>query len=206
MDPERTNWFIRSVTEDLKRQLIWELAGRPENSDIILELNHELSLEDILVSSQAVREYLRLLWKKYQGSNRKRKSIILDELCRNLGLHRKAAIRLMNSPNSPRSRQGLAGGRRRKYSDEAKRHLAKLWRGMTYMCASKMKVALPDWIDFYEDESFTEEIKSEILAMSESSIKRFLAPARADLQRKRHTGISHVGDTRYPVFGTKGTG
>src|SRR6056300_977149 len=115
-------------------ELIWILEGRPENRAIIEVLNKQLALEEILVSSQAVREYLRLLWKKYQGANKKCKGMILDEICRNLDMHRKAAIRMMNSSVAPRSQQGTVGGRGRRYSDEAKHHLADLWKVMGYMC------------------------------------------------------------------------
>ena len=43
----------------------------------------------VKTSYQAVKEYLALLWGKYQVANRKRKGAILDEVVENLGLHRK---------------------------------------------------------------------------------------------------------------------
>jgi len=140
------------------------------------------------VSSQAVREYLQLVWQKYQAASRLEKSAILDELARNLSIHRKSAIRLMSKKYPPRSFQGFRGGRKKRYSQEAKRHLEELWKLMGYIGALRMKAALSEWIEYYKHKDFNEDIKAEIVAMSESSIKRFLEDARKALDRKRNSG------------------
>jgi hypothetical protein len=142
------------------------------------------------VSSQAVREYLRLVWHKYQAASRREKSAILDELARNLSIHRKSAIRLMSKKYPPRSLQGFRGGRKKRYSQEAKRHLEELWKLMGYIGDPRMKAALPEWVEYYEHKDFNGDIKAEIIAMSESSIKRFLEGAKKALDRKRNSGTS----------------
>ena len=183
-----SSWVIRSVTRNRRVELFWIDRRWLENRDIIVSTKKQQSLEGTLVSSQAIREYLLLLWEKYQGSSRHEKGRILDELERNLGMHRKAAIRMLRGVTAPRSKQGFKGGRRRRYSEPAKTHLAKLWRLMGYMCSVRMKAALPEWIEFYSANGFDQDMKREILAMSESSIKRFLINARRDLDRRRNTG------------------
>lgn len=145
-----------------------------------------------LVSTQAIREYLLRVWKQYKSADRKLKSAILDELVRNLGIHRKSATRLMNTPYPPRSLQGYEGGRKQQYSKEAKQQLKVLWQKMGYMGPVRMKASLPDWLPHYEHKDFTPRIKDELLRMSESTIRRYLAPARAELKRKMNQG-THKG-------------
>lgn len=140
------------------------------------------------MTTQAVREYLAHIWRKYQGSSKSQKSVLLDELCRNLGIHRKAAIRLLRSPYQPRSRQGFAGGRKRSYSKAAKDLLEVLWKAMGYPAPVRMKAMLPEWLLYFEHRTLTPEIRDELMRVSESSIKRFLAKARADFARKRQSG------------------
>ena len=49
------------------------------------------------MTSASKEEYLMVLRQQYVKSNKKQKSVILDELCRNLLMHRKSAIRLILS-------------------------------------------------------------------------------------------------------------
>ena len=140
------------------------------------------------MSSQAAKEYLELLWKQYQSADRRLKSAILDEVCRNLSIHRKSATRLMTRKYQPRSLQGHRGGRKKHYSEECKRHLEKLWRAMGYMWPKRMKVAMLEWLKHYEDRTCSDSIRVELLSMSASTIGRFLLKARSMLRRKMNTG------------------
>lgn len=140
------------------------------------------------MSAQAVREYLEMLWKRYQKASKAARSTILDELERNLGLHRKSATRLMGRKYAPRSLQGFKGGRRKHYSPLAKEHLERLWRAMGYMWPLRMKVALPEWLAHDAHVGCTESVKTELLRMSPSTIGRLLKEARAQLRRKMNTG------------------
>jgi hypothetical protein len=144
--------------------------------------------EVALVSTQAKREYLKVLWERYKKVSRKERSEILDEIVRNLAMHRKSAVRLMSRPYSPRIFQGFKGGRQRKYSSDAKKHLERLWRQMGYMGPVRMKAALPQWVPFDESPDCSESVRGEILRMSESTIRRLLTEERAALRRKMNTG------------------
>ena len=148
--------------------------------------------EDNLVTTQAKREYLAHVWAQYKKASRKLKSQILDEVSRNLGIHRKSAVRLLRRRYEPRSLQGFRGGRKTSYSKEAKAHLEWLWRQMCYMAPVRMKAALPDWLPFNDHKDCTESVRQEILRMSASSIRRFLAKARADYARRMNAG-THRG-------------
>ena len=105
-----TSQFILTVTEASSSSDISEvyrkgLKRQPDPMIVCVDQNSD-KLGGQLVSYQAVKEYLSLLWGKYQAGNRKKKGEILDQLVENLGIHRKAAIRLMNSKSEPRTRQG----------------------------------------------------------------------------------------------------
>jgi hypothetical protein len=59
---------------------------------------------------------------------------------------------------------------------------------MGYMGPVRMKAALPGWIPFDETPDCTPEIRTELLRMSESTIRRLLEEDRAALRRKMNTG------------------
>ncbi|MBC7530847.1 MAG: hypothetical protein H7318_04650 [Oligoflexus sp.] len=153
------------------------------------------------MSTQATREYLLCIWKQYKSATKEQKVGLLNELERNLGLHRKAAIRLINRPWVPRSQQARPGTRASKYSAEAKTQLAILWPMMGFMCAERMKAALPEWLQYRHHKDCGEAIKSEILSMSASSVNRFLKGTRAAFQRKHNTGVKRQQKARTPGSG-----
>lgn len=160
----------------------------PGYGQAVVYNDKQLVPEVTLVSTQATREYLELLWKQYQKGDRKVRSAILDELSRNLGVHRKSATRLMGRKYPPRSLQGFKGGRKRRYSEVAKRHLERLWRAMGFMWPERMKAALKDWLPHDDHPECNEGIKAELLQMSASTIGRLLKEARAELRRRMNTG------------------
>jgi hypothetical protein len=139
---------------------------------------------------------LELLWKQYQKASKRARGIILSELERNLGVHRKSATRLMGRKYPPRSLQGFKGGRRRRYSERARHHLERLWRAMGYMWPLRMKVALAGWLAHDDHADCDEGVRRELLAMSASTIGRLLEAARKELRRKMNTGTRR-GVRRY---------
>src|SRR5687768_15867570 len=128
LEPNNPSQFNRTVTDKCESQIFSgdnkELQEVPESSD---SLSYQI-----------------------QQSSQELKSRILDEVVRNLGIHRKAAIRMLRRPWPPRSQQGFKGGRKKKYTQQAKEQLALLWHRMGYMCSERMKAALPEWLTYYE--------------------------------------------------------
>lgn len=148
---------------------------------------------------EAKREYIALLWRKYrEARTRESKKLILDEICRNLGIHRKSATRLMCAKSVPTYGRGQAG-RSPEYSAEARATLVRLWHRMGRMGAGKMHAALPEWLPF--DKKSSREMQLEILAMSPRTIERIIRPARAFWLRKSNTGTkrSRRPETRVPI-------
>lgn len=133
------------------------------------------------MSNASRREYIELLRVHYQKSTRYIRSLILSEVTRNLSVHRKHAVRLMNGDYKLRKRSG----RKRIYTDVAIAELKRLWLLSRQMCSKKLKIALVDWLPAYECD---EAIKRELLSMSHSTMDRFLKSARSQVKRKNQTG------------------
>ncbi len=146
------------------------------------------------MSNESKKEYITLLFACYRNSSKKERSRILDEICRNLQIHRKSAIRLFGSISKEKNKKG----RKKVYSFEVIRHLKILWESMDYICAKRMVAAIPNWIGHYE---CTEEVKKKILEMSASTIDRSLKPFRSALRRRRNCGTksSRLLKTMIPI-------
>jgi hypothetical protein len=139
------------------------------------------------VTVDAVRQYIALLWARYQTLKlRVDKAQLLDELCRNLDIHRKSAIRLMNSEDAPKLRRGRSKAAAPHYSPEARRHLEMLWRRIGYPNSRRLKAALKDWLPDYGDAA--DDVKQELLSMHPRTMDRYLEQPRAELRRRLNTG------------------
>lgn len=188
------NQFIRTVTLEsvslgkLSVSLERWLRKAPEWGTMVFDQENHKFPEVTLVTTQTTREYLAHVWKQYKTASQALKIQILDEIVRNCGMHRKSAIRMMRSKYAPRSFQGYQGGRKKIYSDRSKQHLIRLWKTMGFICPERMKPALPEWLPHDQHKDMDEALKSELCQMSISSIRRFLAKARAELKRKLNTG------------------
>lgn len=55
-----------------------------------------------------------------------------------------------------------------------------------------MVAAFPVWLDFYQRQEFTEEIKAEILSMSHATIDRYLQKYRNQFARRKRTGTQRA--------------
>lgn len=130
-------------------------------------------------------EYLAAIRVRYYNSNKKQKSIILDELCAVTGFNRKYAIRILAIKHIEGKKNS---GRKRQYSKDSIKHLQILWVKMGEICSKKIVSALKTWIKYYEAEDFTESIRDEILAMSAATIDRYLKNYKAQLRRKKRSG------------------
>ncbi len=127
-------------------------------------------------------EYLELLRLQYVSSSKTRRSQIIDEVCRNTGMHRKSAIRCLRSKIKGRR---VGSGRKKTYSPDAIYFLRKLWIKTDQMCSKKLKKAVPHWIDKM---LLPVQPKEELLKMSASTMDRYLRPYRAQFRRKSNTG------------------
>lgn len=131
------------------------------------------------------RLYVDFLRQRYQGTrSRKLKAMLLDQLCRDAGFHRKHAIRVMNQKPGLRRKRG----RRKSYSEGSCYHLRKLWLQMDQANGRRMKKMLPRWTTQYHAPGFGPFIRQELVAMSHATIDRILRPYRAEVGRRFRTG------------------
>ena len=68
-----------------------------------------------LVEGSSKWDYVRVMSERYQNACRKEKRLILDELEKNLKVHRKSAVRALNYIKNKKPKE--ARGRRRIYND-----------------------------------------------------------------------------------------
>lgn len=92
--------------------------------------------------------YVRKMSERYQSASRVEKHLILDELEKNLEIHRKSAIRALGSVRAKSPKE--TRGRQRIYNDFVIQHLRVLWIDMGQLCSRRMKKALPRWLRNYD--------------------------------------------------------
>jgi len=135
------------------------------------------------------RLYLDFLRQRYQATKRRKvKMMILDQLVRDTGWHRKHAIRALNQNLRLKAKRG----RRRSYSDGACYHVKKLWLAMEQVNGRRMVAMLPAWLKHYRASGFGPFIEQQVLAMSHATIERILKPYRAEVGRKLRSGTTPV--------------
>jgi hypothetical protein len=120
--------------------------------------------------------------------------MLIDQLVRDAGFHRKHAIRTLNQNPYLKKRRG----RRKVYSDIAIFHLRKLWLAMEQVNGRRMVAMMPRWLKNYSAEGYGPLIEKELLSMSHATIERFLRPYRAELGRKLRTGTK-PGNLRHRI-------
>ncbi len=126
------------------------------------------------MTQMTVHEYAAALRPRYWAASRKEKRSILDEFCQTTGLHRKAAIRLLNQTMQPRPGRR---GRPRKYGPEVAEPLRVVWEVGDRMCGKLLKAAMPDLLAALErhgELDLTDEVRHLLLDMSASTIDRLL--------------------------------
>jgi hypothetical protein len=110
---------------------------------------------------------------------KKEKGEILDELCEQLRVSRRHVRRLLAKNEVGRPRKPRKRGRARRYGDPSfEKALRDFWKTTRYMCSRHLKAAIPEWIDYLEQErgAYAPETKQLLLAVSAPTIDRILKP------------------------------
>lgn len=76
-------------------------------------------------------------------------------------------------------------GRRPKYNDFDKHHLAQMWKLSGYPCSKRLKSILSEWLDVYE---CADGIKGHLRTMSPAQMDEYLRAARIEFLRKVNSG------------------
>jgi len=148
--------------------------------------------------NKSKREYLLAIWERYQRVGRRFKSKILDEFCAVCGYQRKYAIGLLGrKPRVRRKKPGPA----RQYDGAVLAPLKRIWLACEQLCSKRLKVALPLWLPFYEQEygALPEGVRQKLLRMSAASMDRLLQPERVRYPGKRLCGTRPGGTLRHLI-------
>lgn len=134
------------------------------------------------MTKPARAEYTEAVRRRYVAAEREMKSRILDEYCRTLRCHRKAAIRALGRPPQPRRR----AGRRVQYDRGLVPTLERLWHISDRLCGKLLAAALPTLVPALERHGLriAPEHRRQLLALSPATIDRLLQPGRTRLGRQ----------------------
>jgi len=131
------------------------------------------------VTRRSVLEYAEALRPRYRKASKEEKSKMLDEFTKVTGLHRKAAIRLLNRVS--RFTTGKRRGRKRKYGSEVAIALKAVWEASDRLCSKRLKPFLPEMVKVlrrHGEQRIDASIETQLCRMSPSTIDRLLRPSR----------------------------
>ncbi|MBI2829940.1 MAG: transposase [Chloroflexi bacterium] len=138
------------------------------------------------MTRRSVLEYVQAVQDRYSRGSKLEKGRILNEFIQVTGMHRKAAIRLLN--RGTQSGTLKRRGRKRKYSREVVVALAGIWEASDRLCSARLKPFLPEMVRVLRrqgEQRISSSLEKELCSMSESTIDRFLRPYRKLGGRKR---------------------
>lgn len=146
------------------------------------------------MSKKARWEYLKAIWRRYQGSEREAKQHILNEFCSTTGYNRKYAIWKLNGPCPPPHPQARqVRNRAYHYKDRTLKLIERIWREAGFPCSQRLKAIIPDWMPAIRREFNTSpELQEQILAISARQIDRRLKKRKRQ-ERRRLYGRTKPG-------------
>ena len=130
------------------------------------------------ISMGARREIKSAVAERYRQAGRAEKGLILDELCKVTGWHRKHAVRALAAQST---NQAHRGWRKPKYGDVIKDALVALWEASDRICGKRLKVMIPALLPALERHgrlSLCKEDRALVLGISASTIDRLLVETK----------------------------
>jgi len=130
------------------------------------------------VTRRSITEYAEELKKRYFKASRVEKGKMLDEFTQVTGLHRKAAIRLLNRPGLPGA--GKRRGRPAVYRD-LMQPLRVIWEAGDRLCSKRLQPFIPEMIKVlrqHGEQQSDASTEARLCQMSPSTIDRLLQPCR----------------------------
>jgi hypothetical protein len=151
------------------------------------------------MTHSAIEEYVAAVRPRYRAARKVEKTKILDEFCQTTGMHRKAAVRLLNRGTKPR----LVGrGRPKRYGMALMETLVQVWEVSDRLCGKLLKPVIPDLLLSLERHGelfLSEEVRSQLLTISAASIDRLLRIHKRDAVRQPHRKPPHPSSLKSQV-------
>jgi hypothetical protein len=123
-------------------------------------------------------EYVQALRSRYFRASKEEKGKMLDEFTQVTGLHRKAAIRLLNRPSQPGA--GKRRGRPAVYRDLIQ-PLRGIWEASDRLCSKRLQPFLPEMVKVlrqHGEQVIDASTEARLCQISPSTIDRLLRPCR----------------------------
>ena len=131
------------------------------------------------MTRRSIMEYAQALRERYFKATKEEKGEMLDEFTQVTGLHRKAAIRLLNRLSQ--SRAGKRRGRPRKYDTGVAEALRVVWESSDRLCSRRLQPFLPEMarvLRQHGEQVIDVATEAQLCRMSPSTIDRLLRPHR----------------------------
>jgi len=126
------------------------------------------------VTRSSIKEYAEAIKGRYQKGTKKQKGQILDEFTKATGLHRKAAIRLLNRGLVLKKKRS---GRPARYGTEVVQALKAIWEASDRLCSKRLHPFLPEFLQVLRrcgESKLGVEIEMALCRMSPATIDRLL--------------------------------
>ncbi len=137
------------------------------------------------MTRRSITEYAEAVWGRYFPASRKVKTEILNEFVATTGMHRKAAIRLLNRRGRPPGKK--RSGRPKLYGLEATAALKVAWEATDHLCSKRFHPFLPELVGILKRSGelrVTEAAEGQLYRMSPSTIDRLLRRWRGSGRRR----------------------
>ena len=130
---------------------------------------------DSVEPRRSIIEYAKAVKPRYKQATKRTKAIILNAFVANTGMHRKAAIRLLNKRESADKRNRI--GRPRLYTIETEIALRKAWEATDCLCSKRLKPFLSELVEVLTrsgEMNISNQSREQLIMMSASTIDRIL--------------------------------
>jgi hypothetical protein len=142
------------------------------------------------MSPRSKKEYIEAVFLRYKKATRPQKKVILDELCRTLGYHRKHAIRVLRGFKRFTAPKPQQRGRHPFYQrEEILKPLKQIWLAANLPCSKRLKAILPLWLPGYS-QAFTPlapKVIKALCTISAATMDRLLQPVRVQYKTRGRT-------------------
>jgi hypothetical protein len=131
------------------------------------------------VTRRSTLEYAQAVRLRYLRASKEEKGKILDEFKQITGLHRKAAIRLLNRTSQPGTSKRR--GRPQRYGSDVAGMLKAIWEASDRLCSKRLQPFLPEMVKVlrqHGEQRITAFLEAQLCQMSPSTIDRLLRPYR----------------------------
>ena len=137
------------------------------------------------MTRRSMLEYVQALRPRYQKASKEEKTKMLDEFTEVTGLHRKAAIRLLNRVSHPLLNKRR--GRKRRYGSAVGEALKAIWEASDRLCSKRLKPFIPEMtkaLRRHGEQRIDASLETQLCCLSPSTIDRLLRPYRKPGGRK----------------------